>query len=256
MRDEINRRVDIVNFAIENPYLYKDGNVPDFQAIEGKLKDTRAKLQDYVDDLFDSPADSTGPAPFKIEDLPTLPVPLPVIDLPAQIVLEGWYNPPSSLTQTHTMASGPKGKMIQFPRVPMLGLASGMPNVGKISIDLITYELDIRIKCRVRIISNASAVVFSYIASTIEGINGIRALGGGFYGVTFALEGKDTAAYTIFYRALLCSLGRPETSFWSPYVSDGEPIGTMDIVPTGGLGGAWGESPTVVGLEINIAPRV
>jgi hypothetical protein len=271
LKDEIKRREDIFGYAVANPHLYQNGSADTFQNNRDILTNAEHNLDNYVTGLFESPADTSNGPPISLESLPTLPTPIPVIDLPLQVTLSVPNIGTVDLLFRPTIinVSASKGRMIEIPPggniAPVLTLAG-------VTLQLVSYDLDVRVICKARKLITPDQPLKTLQAITTEaqnttGLERTGVMGGWAYpwvvGLAFRLEGSDSSRYTIFYRAsfydrdsyIAASRHEPHRPpSLTPYASDGEPIGNIDLASLTSMT-EIPDVPYFTGLELQLEPR-
>lgn len=248
LREAILARQSVVEYALANPHRFPSETKRNLRQKNSKLSAQYQELESYVSELFATPADFRHQLPFDSGDLPAPPVPVEIIDIPLQVTIRGrgLHN------QTYSV-SGSEGVPIEMPLAPLGGAVKDVTRVylNEIEWSIVSFEKDIRVVCQANLAADQQPSRL-YSGSRSVGRIGNSVLSQILVrGVRFYLEGADRGDYTISYRAAIYDMrswAPPCAVAWTPYASDGEPVGNMASVEV--------IDPMIVaGLEMRLEAR-
>jgi hypothetical protein len=152
VRDEANRRRDIWNYAFANPQIYQNKIPEEAETALTKLRESVRNLEEYVVEVYDDPADKLeSQPPEAITDLPALPTPVPIINIPMQITVRGvnWQDRSHAPLLPVFNLSSAQGKMLRLP-ASTTGQGVVYSPICQIDIAPVTFDLDLSVICHAR----------------------------------------------------------------------------------------------------------
>ncbi|UCI32146.1 hypothetical protein [Mesorhizobium sp. B4-1-4] len=250
IRDEINARIDVFRYAAINPDQFENGDRTLFNGSLQRLEMALRQVNDFAARLLERPAEVTETVALKEADLPSLPVPIPIVDIPVQVTLRSTIDP--LLGGGTCEASGGAGQLVQLPFRSWRGVGF-YPPVMVVDFGIARGARDVRIACSGRSLSCTSPYIGKCEPVYVEGLDGITCGDFGFFGLRFRLSGKDSSDYMLRYRAALDD--RTGTPKYTAFGQGGDVIGSMDFPTPSGFSDFAKLPPPIIGLELQLLPK-